>query len=54
MLVFHTTDLSEPWDDTSPSGDPCPMGNYVWVLHYSAVTRPGATMEASGSVLLLR
>ena len=54
MLVFHTTDLSKPWDGTSPSGDPCPMGNYVWVLHYSAVTRPGATMEASGSVLLLR
>ena len=54
MLVFQTSDLTEPWDGTSLSGDPCPMGSYVWVLHYHAVTRPGATMEASGSILLLR
>ncbi len=54
MLVFTTSNLSQPWDGTSLNGDPCPMGSYVWVLQYSAVTRPGATMEASGSVLLIR
>ena len=54
MLVFQTSDLSQPWDGTSLSGDPCPMGSYVWVLRYNAVTRPGATMEASGAILLLR
>ena len=54
MLVFIATDLNQPWDGRNLNGDPCPMGSYVWVLRYNAVTRPGAHMEASGSVLLLR
>ena len=54
MLVFQTRDLAQPWDGNSIDGDPCPTGSYVWVLRYSAVTRPGATMETSGTILLLR
>ena len=54
MLVFHTTDINQPWDGRNIAGEPCPTGNYVWHLRYTSVTRPGAFREESGTVLLIR
>ena len=54
VLVYTSDDIAQPWDGTSLDGTPCPSGSYVWLLHYNAVTRPGATQEASGTILLIR
>ena len=54
MLVFYSTDFTEPWDGRNIAGEPCPTGNYVWHIRYVTVTRPGSFQEESGVVLLIR
>ena len=53
LLVFHSTDPQQPWDGTY-KGKPCPQGNYVWVLKYTANDMPQQPKSQKGSVLLLR
>lgn len=54
MLVFYSTDFGQPWDGRNIDGTPCPTGNYIWNLRYTAVTHPHAFREETGSVLLIR
>ncbi|MFW6277386.1 MAG: PKD domain-containing protein, partial [Prolixibacteraceae bacterium] len=51
-LVFETNSVNNPWDGTTPDGNPAPMGNYVWIATYTDVQ--GFEQRQKGQVLLLR
>ncbi|MBX5438001.1 MAG: gliding motility-associated C-terminal domain-containing protein [Thermoflavifilum sp.] len=49
--IFYTEDPLTGWDG-SCKGHPCPMGTYVWVVHYQK--QNGTRLEEKGTVLLIR
>ncbi len=53
LLMFHTTDLEQPWDGTH-NGRPCMQGAYVWHLHYVSADFPDKPQVAVGTVTLIR
>ena len=53
LIIFHTTDLSVPWDGTH-AGRPCPQGAYAWRLRYLADDNRVHKQETIGTVLLIR
>lgn len=53
LLMFHTNDLSIPWDGTH-NGRPCVQGAYAWRLRYLADDNRVHHQETIGTVLLIR
>ena len=53
LLMFHTNDLSVPWDGTH-NGRPCPQGAYAWHLRYMADDNRVHRQETIGTVVLIR
>lgn len=50
-LVFSSSDIREGWDGRT-KGDPCPDGNYIWVMYYEDDS--GIHRTNKGQVILLR
>lgn len=50
-VVFSTTDINQPWDGTM-NGEPCPTGNYVWVIWYEDNSKIRQTNK--GEVMIVR
>lgn len=53
LLMFHSTDIEQPWDGTY-NGRPCPQGAYTWRVDYIADDFPEKAQKKVGTVLLLR
>ncbi len=51
-LVFESKNPDQPWNGMMMSGDPAPMGTYVWQVSYRDLR--GKTREQRGQVLLVR
>jgi gliding motility-associated-like protein len=49
--VFHSTDITLGWDGTF-NGQPCPDGEYIWVIYYEDNNK--RTASNKGTVLLLK
>ena len=54
VVVYHSNDPNMQWDGRTNSGEPCPMGNYVWRIRYTTQLQPSAYYSATGTVLLIR
>lgn len=52
-LVFHTTDIDEPWDGTH-DGRPLPQAAYVYKCRYRDQLTPNGWQSLTGTVTLLR
>jgi gliding motility-associated-like protein len=53
ILITHFDAISGYWDGTY-KGRPCPQDSYVWIMRYSTKTKPRNTLQAKGTVTLLR
>lgn len=53
LIMFHTNDLSVPWDGTK-DGRPCEQGAYTWRLRYWADDNRVHKKETIGTVVLIR
>jgi gliding motility-associated-like protein len=51
QIVFETNMPDNPWDGTK-SGEPVPMGNYIWISHYFDIQ--GFEHDQKGQVVLVR
>ena len=54
LLVYHGTDINEPWDGTDINGNACPQGAYVYHYVYSCTQDPDRRHTGEGTVTLLR
>lgn len=54
QLVFHSTDVEQPWDGTNLQGFACPMGSYTYVVSYIFRESPHNPITEKGNVLLIR
>ena len=52
--VFHSTNPSQGWDGTTPSGLRCRQGTYTWRCRYRDTITPNGYQTLTGSVTLLR
>ena len=54
LLVYHGTDMNQPWDGNSLNGTPCPQGAYAYHYIYSTSQTPTRRHTGTGTVTLLR
>lgn len=54
MLVYHGTDINQPWDGVDLHGNACPQGAYVYHYVYSCTQDPERKHPGDGTVTLLR
>ena len=54
ILVYHGTDINQPWDGTDLNGNACPQGAYVYHYVYSCTQDPDRKHPGDGTVMLLR
>ena len=54
LLVYHGTDINQPWDGVDYHGNACPQGAYVYHYVYSCTQDPTRRHTGDGTVTLLR
>ena len=54
LLVYHGTDINQPWDGTDLNGNPSPQGAYVYHYVYSCTQDSARRHTGNGTVTLLR
>ena len=54
LLVYHGTDINQPWDGNDLNGNSCPQGAYVYHYVYSCTQDPDRKHPGDGTVMLLR
>jgi hypothetical protein len=54
LLVYHGTDINQPWDGNDLNGNACPQGAYVYHYVYSCTQDPDRKHPGDGTVTLLR
>jgi gliding motility-associated-like protein len=52
-IVFHSTDIDQPWDGTH-DGAPCPQAAYVYKCRYSTTLEPQSFKTVTRTVTLIR
>ena len=53
QLVFHTTDINQPWDGTH-NGKDCSQGSYAYKCRYTSLDTPNSWNSIIGQVTLIR